>query len=194
MQVEQQSFGQPDSRLVSSETSNQRTSSFSSTNAASDDGGLFDELEFPGISDDRRSGRHFYDVCQLLSRPRVLDLLSDRAQTKEVMSNIGDINRAFSRIWRRRRSTPRGRIRLLPGVRFEQRHLHPTSSHLRGDHAGAVFRGRTHEQSERRSVGVFLGDAICSEPSGHGSDSLVMWPIRSNEVTSDQIKFWGIPL
>ena len=41
----------------------------------------------PGTSIDRRSGRHFYDVYQLLGDRRVLDLLSDRAQSQEVMSS-----------------------------------------------------------------------------------------------------------
>ena len=40
----------------------------------------------PGTSIDRRSGRHFYDVYQLLGDRRVLSLLSDRTQTEEVMS------------------------------------------------------------------------------------------------------------
>src|SRR5208283_3674731 len=44
---------------------------------------------------DRRSGRHFYDVYQLLGDHRVLDLLSDRSQTEEVLSSIEEINRAF---------------------------------------------------------------------------------------------------
>jgi hypothetical protein len=76
-------------------TATTSTSSFSSTNAASDDDGLFDDLELPAPSDDRR-GRHFYDVSQLLGDRRVLDLLSDWAQTEKVMSSIEDINRAFS--------------------------------------------------------------------------------------------------
>ena len=49
----------------------------------------------PGTSIDRRSGRHFYDVYQLLGDRRVLNLLSDRAQTEEVMSSIAEINREF---------------------------------------------------------------------------------------------------
>jgi hypothetical protein len=49
----------------------------------------------PGTSIDRRSGRHFYDVYQLLGDRRVLDLLSDRAQSQEVMSSIKEINREF---------------------------------------------------------------------------------------------------
>jgi hypothetical protein len=49
----------------------------------------------PGTSIDRRSGRHFYDVYQLLGDRRVLDLLSDRSQTEEVLSSIEEINRAF---------------------------------------------------------------------------------------------------
>ena len=49
----------------------------------------------PGSSIDRRSGRHFYDVYQLLGDQRVLNLLSDRAQTEEVMSSIAEINSEF---------------------------------------------------------------------------------------------------
>jgi hypothetical protein len=48
-----------------------------------------------GGSIDRRSGRHFYDVYQLLGDRQVLDLLADRDQTQEVMSSVEDINRAF---------------------------------------------------------------------------------------------------
>jgi predicted nucleotidyltransferase component of viral defense system len=44
---------------------------------------------------DRRSGRHFYDVYQLLGDGRVLDLLADRDQTEQVMRSIEDINRTF---------------------------------------------------------------------------------------------------
>jgi len=44
---------------------------------------------------DRRSGRHFYDVYQLLGDRRVLDLLADRDQTEQVMRSVEEINRAF---------------------------------------------------------------------------------------------------
>lgn len=44
---------------------------------------------------DRRSGRHFYDVYQLLGDQRVLDLLSDRYQTEQVMRSIEEINLTF---------------------------------------------------------------------------------------------------
>ena len=44
---------------------------------------------------DRRSGRHFYDIYQLLGDRRVLDLLADRAQTEHVLRNVEDINRSF---------------------------------------------------------------------------------------------------
>ncbi len=49
----------------------------------------------PATTIDRRSGRHFYDVYQLLGDQRVLDLLSDRAQTEEVLSSIAEINREY---------------------------------------------------------------------------------------------------
>jgi len=49
----------------------------------------------PGTSIDRRSGRHFYDVYQLLGDQRVLNLLSDRVQTEKVMGSIAEINREF---------------------------------------------------------------------------------------------------
>ncbi len=48
-----------------------------------------------GGSIDRRSGRHFYDVYQLLGDRQVLDLLSDRDQTEQVMRSVEEINRAF---------------------------------------------------------------------------------------------------
>jgi predicted nucleotidyltransferase component of viral defense system len=44
---------------------------------------------------DRRSGRHFYDVYQLLGDRQVLDLLADRDQTEQVMRSVEEINRAF---------------------------------------------------------------------------------------------------
>ena len=48
-----------------------------------------------GGSIDRRSGRHFYDVYQLFGDRQVLDLLSDRDQTEQVMRSVEEINRAF---------------------------------------------------------------------------------------------------
>ena len=48
-----------------------------------------------GGSIDRRSGRHFYDVYQLLGNRQVLDLLADRDQTEQVMRSVEEINRAF---------------------------------------------------------------------------------------------------
>ena len=48
-----------------------------------------------GGSIDRRSGRHFYDVYQLLGDRQVLDLLADRDQTDQVMRSVEEINRAF---------------------------------------------------------------------------------------------------
>jgi hypothetical protein len=44
---------------------------------------------------DRRSGRHFYDVYQLLGDRQVLDLLADRDQIDQVMRSVEEINRAF---------------------------------------------------------------------------------------------------
>ena len=44
---------------------------------------------------DRRSGRHFYDVHQLLGDQQVLDLLADQDQTETVMRSVEEINRAF---------------------------------------------------------------------------------------------------
>jgi Nucleotidyl transferase AbiEii toxin, Type IV TA system len=44
---------------------------------------------------DRRSGRHFYDVYQLLGDRQVLDLLADRDQIEQVMRSVEEINRAF---------------------------------------------------------------------------------------------------
>jgi len=48
-----------------------------------------------GGSTDRRSGRHFYDIYQLLGDRRVLDLLADRGETEQVMRSIEEINRSF---------------------------------------------------------------------------------------------------
>ena len=48
-----------------------------------------------GGSIDRRSGRHFYDVYQLLGDRQVFDLLADRDQTEQVMRSVEEINRAF---------------------------------------------------------------------------------------------------
>ena len=48
-----------------------------------------------GGSIDRRSGRHFYDVYQLLGDRQVLNLLADRDQTDQVMRSVEEINRAF---------------------------------------------------------------------------------------------------
>lgn len=42
-----------------------------------------------------RSGRHFYDVFQLLGDTRVLNLLADRDQTDEVMENIEAVTRTY---------------------------------------------------------------------------------------------------
>ena len=44
---------------------------------------------------DRRSGRHFYDIYQLLGDRQVLDLLADRDQTEQVMRSVEEISRAF---------------------------------------------------------------------------------------------------
>ena len=44
-----------------------------------------------------RSGRHFYDVHQLLGDARVLDLLKDRDQVGEVIANIDDVTQRFFR-------------------------------------------------------------------------------------------------
>ncbi|HWL38314.1 MAG TPA: nucleotidyl transferase AbiEii/AbiGii toxin family protein [Frankiaceae bacterium] len=44
---------------------------------------------------DRRSGRHFYDVFQLLGDSRVLDLLSDREEFEQVIASIEDIDRTY---------------------------------------------------------------------------------------------------
>lgn len=41
----------------------------------------------------RRHGRHFYDVYLLLGDPRVLDLLTDRAQTEQIMASVEEISR-----------------------------------------------------------------------------------------------------
>ena len=42
-----------------------------------------------------RSGRHFYDVHQLLGDDRVLTLLRDREQTLDVLANIDEITQRF---------------------------------------------------------------------------------------------------
>jgi hypothetical protein len=42
-----------------------------------------------------RSGRHFYDVHQLLGDGRVLDLLRDRDQMLEVIASIDDVTERF---------------------------------------------------------------------------------------------------
>lgn len=42
-----------------------------------------------------RSGRHFYDVHQLLGDARVLDLLQDRDQVRDVIASIDEINQRF---------------------------------------------------------------------------------------------------
>ncbi|MGH9087474.1 MAG: nucleotidyl transferase AbiEii/AbiGii toxin family protein [Acidimicrobiales bacterium] len=44
---------------------------------------------------DRRSGRHFYDVFQLLGDRRVLDLLADRDQIEQVLISVEEIDRTF---------------------------------------------------------------------------------------------------
>lgn len=48
-----------------------------------------------GGSIDQRSGRHFYDVYQLLGDRQVLDLLTDRDQTEQVMRSVEAISRTF---------------------------------------------------------------------------------------------------
>jgi hypothetical protein len=44
---------------------------------------------------DPRSGRHFYDVLQLLREQRVLDFLSDRDQVTQVIDSIDEITRRY---------------------------------------------------------------------------------------------------
>jgi hypothetical protein len=44
---------------------------------------------------DRRSGRHFYDVHELLGDERVLDLLASHDQTLEVIASIDEITRTY---------------------------------------------------------------------------------------------------
>ena len=58
------------------------------------------ELAFRLVDDadleaDRRSGRHFYDIHQLLGDDRVLGLLADRDQTRKVIESIDEITRAY---------------------------------------------------------------------------------------------------
>jgi hypothetical protein len=48
-----------------------------------------------GLPASPRSGRHFYDVHQLLGDDRVLTLLRNREQTLEVVANIDEITRRF---------------------------------------------------------------------------------------------------
>lgn len=45
----------------------------------------------PARQPDRRSGRHFYDVFQLLGDGRVLDFLADREQVERVIGSIEEI-------------------------------------------------------------------------------------------------------
>ena len=47
----------------------------------------------PARKPDGRSGRHFYDVFQLLGDDRVRDLLADREQVGHVLNNIREITR-----------------------------------------------------------------------------------------------------
>ena len=47
------------------------------------------------VQPDRRSGRHFYDVHELLGDERVLDLLADHDQTVEVIASIDEITRTY---------------------------------------------------------------------------------------------------
>ena len=44
---------------------------------------------------DRRTGRHFYDVYQLLGDRQVLDLLTDRDQTEQVLHSIKEIDQTY---------------------------------------------------------------------------------------------------
>ncbi len=44
---------------------------------------------------DPRSGRHFYDVFQLLGDDRVLDLIADRGQVQQVLESIDEITRDY---------------------------------------------------------------------------------------------------
>ncbi len=48
----------------------------------------------PHRQPDRRSGRHFYDVYQLLGDGRVIDFLSDRPQVQSVIDSIGEVTHA----------------------------------------------------------------------------------------------------
>ena len=94
-----------------------------------------------GGSIDRRSGRHFYDVYQLLGDRQVLDLLADRDQTEQGdAQRRGDQPGLLRR--RRHRGSPGGRLRQLPGIRPDQRRLDPAPSRLRVHHARAVLRRR----------------------------------------------------
>lgn len=47
------------------------------------------------LEPDSRSGRHFYDVHQLLGTQRVIDLLADHDQTLQVIASIDEINRTY---------------------------------------------------------------------------------------------------
>ena len=46
---------------------------------------------------DRRIGRHFYDVFQLLGDDRVVALLRDRDQTAAIIASIDETTRALRR-------------------------------------------------------------------------------------------------
>jgi hypothetical protein len=48
-----------------------------------------------GLQPEQRSGRHFYDVHELLGHERVVALLEDRAQTVAVIENIDEITQRF---------------------------------------------------------------------------------------------------
>ena len=49
----------------------------------------------PSLRPDARSGRHFYDIFQLLADDRVLELLADRPQVEQVIASIEEFTREY---------------------------------------------------------------------------------------------------
>jgi hypothetical protein len=88
---------------------------------------------------DRRIGRHFYDVFQLLGDDRVLDLLADRDEIAE--SHVEHRGRHSRPLRRRRRvqTAPRGRLRRQSGLRPEVGCIATAARRIRRHDGGVLF-------------------------------------------------------
>lgn len=95
-----------------------------------------------GLQPDRRSGRHFYDIQELLDDGRVLDLLADRDETLQVIRSIDEITHTYFGGAEGVSVRPDGGFATSPAFRSRHVGVSPTQRGLRHDDARALLRNR----------------------------------------------------